>query len=348
MIDGKVRLGIVGAGAWVVAAHLPVLESRRSEIEYVGVSRRSADLLEQIRAEWGFAMASTDYRELIAQGLDACIVASPAGLHHEHAKAALEAGAHVVVEKPFTITPDEAWDLAHTARRVGRELFVAFGWNFGPFAQAVRQALAAHPIGRVEQAILTQSSGVRRYLLGQGTYGESEQLTTRGETWANPDLSGGGYGPGQLSHGLGLLFLLSGLRPQEVFAFMGGGHDGVEFHDAISVRFEDGAVGTCAGAATSAGQLAGHHVTLKLVGDRGQLYGEIPSGRITLDSDGETTQLEAPDHYGFQGPPNALLDTAQGKAVDNPASGEIGALTVEVLDAARRSAESGKAVQIER
>ena len=54
---------------------------------------------------------------MLAADVDLCVVASPTGLHHEHAKAAMEAGAHVLVEKPFTVTAADALDLVDTAAR---------------------------------------------------------------------------------------------------------------------------------------------------------------------------------------------------------------------------------------
>ena len=66
--------------------------------------RRGETELQRVRERFDFPIASEDYREVLAADVDLCVVASPTGLHHEHAKAATEAGAHVLVEKPFTVT----------------------------------------------------------------------------------------------------------------------------------------------------------------------------------------------------------------------------------------------------
>ncbi len=133
----KLRVGVIGAGSWAVASHLPNLARRREDVEFVAVSRLGRPLLEKIRDRYGFAVASEDYRDVLSAGIDLCIVSSPSGLHHEHARAALEAGAHVLVEKPVTIDPRHAWDLVQTAERVRRHVVVSFGWNYFPM---VRQA----------------------------------------------------------------------------------------------------------------------------------------------------------------------------------------------------------------
>ena len=88
----KLRLGAIWAGSWAVASHLPNFARRRDEVEFVAVSRKGPELLEKIKHDWGFEVASEDYHDVIDAGIDICLVSSPTALHHEHAKAALEAG----------------------------------------------------------------------------------------------------------------------------------------------------------------------------------------------------------------------------------------------------------------
>ena len=80
----KIRVSVIGAGSWAVAAHLPALASR-DDVELVGVCRSNTDAAARIRDKFGFACASTDYRDVLSPGVDAVIVASPSSLHHEHA-----------------------------------------------------------------------------------------------------------------------------------------------------------------------------------------------------------------------------------------------------------------------
>jgi predicted dehydrogenase len=85
----KVRVGVIGAGSWALASHLPNL-ARHNDVEFVGVSRKGPEILQKIKEQYGFKVASEDYRDILAEGIDVCIVGSPSGLHHEHSKAALE------------------------------------------------------------------------------------------------------------------------------------------------------------------------------------------------------------------------------------------------------------------
>lgn len=165
----KLRLGVIGAGSWAVSSHLPNLARRAEDVEFVAVCRRGHDLLDKIRTEFSFAIASEDYHDVIDAGIDLCVVASPPALHHEHTKAALEAGAHVLVEKPVTIDPRQAWDLVETAARVKRHVVVAFGWNYKAMARRAKRLLDEDGgIGQIEHVMIHMSSDCRELLTNTG------------------------------------------------------------------------------------------------------------------------------------------------------------------------------------
>ncbi len=137
----KLRLGVIGAGSWAVASHLPNLERHADAVEFAAVSRLGREPLERIRKRFGFQIASEDYHDVINAGIDICVVSSPSGFHYEHAKAALEAGAHVLVEKPVTIDPKQAWDLVELAKRLKRHVVVSFGWNYKPMVREAKRLM---------------------------------------------------------------------------------------------------------------------------------------------------------------------------------------------------------------
>jgi predicted dehydrogenase len=113
----KVRVGVIGAGAWAVTTHLPVIVADPN-VELVVVNRRNGDLARSIAARFGAQHATDDWQEAIAMGLDAVVVASPPNVHREQVLAAIASGAHVLCEKPLAITAVDAWamtDAAHEA-----------------------------------------------------------------------------------------------------------------------------------------------------------------------------------------------------------------------------------------
>jgi predicted dehydrogenase len=344
----KLRLGVIGAGSWAVSSHLPNFARRREDVELVAVARKGPEMLEKIRADFGFARASEDYRDVLDAGVDICLIASPTGLHHEHAKAAMEAGAHVLVEKPFTIAPADAWDLVETAERLGRHVVVAFGWNYKPMVRDLKRAVAERGIGDVEQLAIQMASVTRELLSNTGAYPDAAPETIPEQrTWTDPAVSGGGYGQAQLSHALGLALWLTGLRGEAAFALMSAPLDApVELHDAIALRYRGGAIGTLAGGSCHLGAGGNtHQLEVRAIGSEGQLQVDVEREIAWLwRPDGEY-RPELPTGagaYDCDGPPDTLIDLALGKDVENQSPAELAARTVEVLDAAYRSARSGQ------
>jgi predicted dehydrogenase len=352
----KLRLGVIGAGSWAVMSHLPNFAKRRDELQFVAVSRKGPEMLAKIRDDWGFEFSSEDYRDVIDAGIDICLVASPTGLHHEHAMAALEAGAHVLVEKPMTIDPALAWDLVDAADRLGRHLLVSFGWNYRPIVRKAKELMARQGVGEIEQLMLHMASATRELLLNTGSYPQASPDTVPEQsTWTDPRLSGGGYGQAQLSHALGLTYwLCTALEPVELFAFMSAPHGApVELHDAVAMRFANGAVGTMDGGSThlNAGSNK-HQVELRVIGSEGQFQIDLHRDALWLfrapDRDFRP-ELEADAGlYDCDGPPNTLVDLALGCPVENCSPGWLGARTVETLEACYRSAASGAVAKVDR
>src|SRR5215471_12907868 len=101
------RIGIVGAGFWAAYFYLPFLHAH-PDVELVGAVRRDRDALEALRREYQLDVVSDSLDALLDAGCDGVIVASPHSLHREHAVAAMEAGAHVLVEKPMTVSLADA------------------------------------------------------------------------------------------------------------------------------------------------------------------------------------------------------------------------------------------------
>lgn len=350
----KPRLGLIGAGSWAIASHLPNLRERADEIEFVGVARKGTEHLERIQREYGFEVASEDYRDVLAAGVDLVVVASPSGFHHEHAKAALQAGAHVLVEKPVTIDPAEAWDLVDLAASHDRELVVAFGWNHRPMVVEAKRLMAEQGIGEIEQVTIHMASVTRELLSDTGSYPDADPVAVpESLTWVDPRLSGGGYGQAQLSHALGLTLWLTGLRGQEVFALMSAPLDApVELHDAISIRFDNGAIASMSGGSCHAGANGNkHQLDMRAIGSEGQFHIDLEREIVWLwRRDGVEVRLDlqpGDGAYDCAGPIHTLVDLALGKDAPNHSPGELGARTVELLNAAYRSASTGRLAAVD-
>lgn len=344
---GRVRVGVIGAGSWTISSHLPNL-LRHPDVELVAVSRKGPDLLAWVKDEFGFAVASEDYRDVLDADVDVCVVGSPSALHFEHARAALESGAHVMCEKPFTVDPGDAWELVATAERVHRHLVVAFGWNYQQVAQAAQAFMADGGIGELEQMSVTMSSVTRELLSNTGAYpGASDHAVPESRTWTDPSVSGGGYGQAQLSHALGLALWLTGARIDSGIALMSAPMDApVELHDAMTMRFDNGAIGVLSGGSSHLGASRySHALEIRAIGSEGQIMVDTEREAAWHYRDGRERAAELPAGSGRQdcvGPIDAIVAAGRGEPFENASPGELGARTVEVLDIAYRSARSGR------
>lgn len=348
LTEKKLRLGVIGAGSWALASHLPNLARRRDEVEFVGVCSKSYDLLEKVKREYGFRVASDDYHDVINAGIDICVVSSPSAFHYEHARAALDVDAHVLIEKPVTIDPVQAWELDRVARVSNRHIVCSFGWNYLPMLRQAKSLMDDKGIGEIEQLNISMSSVTRELLANRGAYPDaSAEAAPEPGTWTNPILSGGGYGQAQLSHALGLALWLTGLRGKEVFALMESALDSpVELYDAAVVRYTNGAIGTLAGGAAHAGfDNNKHQLDIRAIGSEGHFFCDLQREAVWLYRPGEEDirlNVTSGDAlYNCDGPIHALVDLALGRTDKNYSPGELGARTVEILDAAYRSVSSG-------
>jgi predicted dehydrogenase len=341
------RLGVIGAGSWTLAAHLPALAAS-GDVEFAGVCRHGEDALARVKERFGFRVASQDYQDVLAAGADIAVIASPTSHHYEHAMAALEAGAHVLCEKPFTLTAAQAWSLVDAAERAGRHLLVSFGWNFAPMIARARDALGTEGIGTVEHMTVTMSSQTRELLADSGAYPDaSEDSLPEQATWTDPEKSGGGYGQAQLSHALALAFGLTGARARGAFALMAAPLGArVELHDAICLALADGGICSVGGASSYLGADGNkHHLAVEAVGSAGQFAVDVFRERVSVfrPGSGQRDLDVTPGEGAYDGSRAArrLVDLALGRTADNPAPGELGARTVEALELAYRSASSG-------
>lgn len=347
----KVRIGFIGAGWWATSNHMPMLAAR-DDVELSAVCRLGRAELETVRDRFNFRFATEDYRELLEQPLDGVVVASPHSLHYTHARAALERGLHVMVEKPMCLHAHEAWELVELARKQNRCLIVPYGWNYKPFVEEARRRIADGMIGPIEYVLCHMASPIRGLLDGtnvRDAVGDDGLFAPDARTWGDPLVAGGGYGHAQMTHSTGLLFFITPLRAANVYARMSAPGSRVEIYDALSVRFRDGALGTVSGAG-SVPPNSGFQVDIRVFGRDGMLLLDCERERLEVRRrDGECFALSiAPGEgaYTCDGPPNRFVELIQGRTLQNNSSGDVAARSVELLEAAYRSATSGKAEDV--
>src|SRR5262245_44551294 len=98
-----VRVGIVGTSSWADSMYLPAL-TQHPQAEVVAVCGRNRERAEAFAARWKIPAVYTDYRHMITDaGLEAIIVATTNDAHYPITMAALDAGLHILCEKPLAV-----------------------------------------------------------------------------------------------------------------------------------------------------------------------------------------------------------------------------------------------------
>jgi predicted dehydrogenase len=141
----QVRIGIIGLGKMGRMCIRCFGENHLAKV--VALCARRPEQVEAAAAEFG-ANGYTDHRKMLEQEkLDAVVIATPDNSHYDFAYAALEAGCHVLVEKPFTTNTAEADSLLRLARQKGCKIQVTFNHRWLSAYNQARASIAAGEIG---------------------------------------------------------------------------------------------------------------------------------------------------------------------------------------------------------
>lgn len=143
------RVAVIGVGS--MGVHHARIYSELPDVKLVAVADTDPQRAKAVAARYG-ARPYTDYRRMLEKERpDAVSVAVPTALHESVGLDALEAGAHVLIEKPIAATPEGARRLISRAHELGRQLMVGHVVRFNPAMQALKCKLEAGELGRVFQ-----------------------------------------------------------------------------------------------------------------------------------------------------------------------------------------------------
>ena len=143
------RVAFIGAG-WVGDHQMKHL-AKLGGVECAAVSDVGEATLARFREAHKPRHAFSDYRQMLREvkDLDAVSVCTPNGAHAEHTIAALEAGHHVLVEKPMAMNAREAQRMLDAAKAAGKQLIVGFQHRFEPRTKLIRDQIAAGAFGKI-------------------------------------------------------------------------------------------------------------------------------------------------------------------------------------------------------
>ncbi|MFK0338251.1 Gfo/Idh/MocA family protein [Agrobacterium sp. 16-172Ci] len=167
------RWGILGTG-WIAAKFTESVKAHTRQV-IAAVGSRSEETAKRFASEWGVENAYGSYEALVQSlDIDIIYVATPHGWHHEHVLLAINAGKHVLVEKPMALNHAQAAEMVTAARKKGVFFAEALWTYFLPKFDIVQQVLDAGVIGDI-----------------QSVYTEYGEYLPREHRIFNPKLAGG-------------------------------------------------------------------------------------------------------------------------------------------------------------
>lgn len=333
-----IRMGLIGCGG-NMRAHIRRLVTI-PEVQIVGIVEPNGENVRLAREQFpGLAEVPVydDHRTLLAElKPDAVEISTPHTLHFQQIMDALDAGCHVLCEKPMTCTSEEAHAVVEKARAAGKVMMVSYQRHQQALYRWMRQFIAEGNLGTLQFVTAQQ-------------YQSWYEGRVAGKGWRHlAHLSGGGQLNDSGSHMVDILLHVTGLKPGVVSALQQNLGLEVDVNMGINVQFEGGALGNIAivGQAPGIGGRVYEDVTI--TGDKAGLYYRTmgtPDGKpvLQLRRRGNTEpEPELPDLPAEGDPDHAFVDVILGRA-ENEAPAECGLRTIQLSEAAWKSAAGGGA-----
>lgn len=344
----QVGLAVVGSGSW--SGFYVTAAQRHKRADTVAVCNPNLPSAQRLAARHGVARAVGDYDELLASDdVHAVAIVTPNDSHAALAIAALEAGKHVLCEKPMALSTAEAQAMQDAAAASGLTTGINFTWRHPAAARYAQDLVAAGDIGRIYHVYGCFLQGWLRNVNTPLVWRLRKEKTGTGTL--------GDIG----SHILDLAEWVTGQHIRSVVADLEtfvherplpeGGTGRVDVDDAVSVlaRFEDGAMGTFTSSRYVPGQ--GMDQRLEVYGDKGALimdFNDQQNIRVSVGRLAKESQMvEVPVPPRFATTPERYLGQNVTHFIDAIVAGQPmspsfadGLHNQALLDAVVASAES--------
>ena len=355
----KIRTAIIGCGK-VSDLHAAALK-HLPEAEFVAIYSRSAEKAKQYGEKYGVEGFCDIGKMVATAGVEAAIICTPHPAHRDAAVAAIEAGAHVLVEKPLAATLKDCDDILNAAKQAGVKVGTVCQRRFYAPSQRMRRAIDSGKIGRPALGTVL--------MLGWRDRKYYESDAWRGK-WRS---EGGGVLVNQAPHQLDLLQWFMGPIDELFGVWSNINHPYIEVEDtAVAViRFRSGALGNIV---VSNAQKPGIYGKVHVHGDNGASVGvqtdggamfiagmssvteppindlwTVPGEAAMLaqwqkeDSDLFNSHEDSMEYYFRQQIADFLGAVAEGR--EPLVTGEDGRKTVEIFTSIYRSQKSGKPIK---
>jgi predicted dehydrogenase len=345
----KIRVGVIGLG--IGRHHIRGFQSHPAA-EVVAIADLDDARLNEVGAQYSVGKRYPSGEEMLAvEELDVVSVATPNKFHKPLTVAGLEAGCHVLCEKPMAMSADEGREMLAAAKKAGKRLMIDFSYRFSEQSQALKAQVDSGILGEVyfARTLWHRRRGLPRF---GGWFGQKA-------------LSGGGPLIDLGVHRLDLALWLMGY-PKPIWV-LGSTYSpiatalaeeqnvdyDVEDLAVALIKFENGA--TLEIEASWAAHVKEHEwMETRLFGTKGGLVQRNKNetyefeAEIYVDQHGRQYDLCLHPPRGRPAESNAMYHLVESIVTDTPhiATGEEGLLVMEILDAIYASAEQGAPVRI--
>ncbi|TLS38853.1 Gfo/Idh/MocA family protein [Pseudalkalibacillus caeni] len=197
----KLRMGIIGAGGIAQSRHIPAYQQLKDRVEITAVSDTNQEKAQQVAELNNIKHVVEDYKDMF-ELVDAVTICTPNKFHAEITVDALNAGVHVLCEKPMAMTVAECEAMLDASKKSGKLLSIAYHYRFMKESQAAKKVILQDEIG---MPIVARVQALRRRKVpGWGVF-------------TNKELQGGGSLIDYGCHFIDLaLWLMGNLKPIEV------------------------------------------------------------------------------------------------------------------------------------
>jgi predicted dehydrogenase len=347
-MNQKVQLAILGAGR-IAQVHMQGYQRIRNKVEVCAVVDPRPEIATRKAAEWSVGANFQTLDELLKrQPCDAIDICVPHHLHLDCARKACLAGKHVLLEKPIARTLAEADQIMQAATQSGVNLMIAHNHVFNPLIQKAKRILDAGLIGK---AHLVKAQSLGWFFFSENDFRQSEE-----ETGGGVFIDTGAHFVYILRHLFGEVEAVTALQNNSLRHEMQGEDTAI-----VVLRFKSGCLGeiTASYAARIPGWQTGFPTGwdqgFLILGETGALRFSLTEDKLWIYSEADSfpsefrgwTAISVPHAYAdsFNLELEHFIDSITEQSAPK-VPGSEGRKTLEIIDAAYRSAQTGRVVTL--
>lgn len=320
-MEGKIKIGIIGVGGISFGHIRRFMESPDSEVvALVDIDPKRLQVAKEKVPELAQVPTYSDYKTMLAVGgLDAVEISTPHTLHFDQIMDSLDAGLHVLTEKPMVCCTAHAKAMIEKAKQTDKVVMISYQRHFQSQYRYVKQMVESGTLGEVTYISALQCQNWKRGVAN---------------TWRHiPEFSGGGQLNDSGSHLLDIILWTSGLTAKSVHAFIDNCQTPVDINSALSMQFTNGAQGTI----SVIGDAPCWYEDFTIWGTKGVVF--YRNGKLLYSN--ENGEVSEPNDLPEDGNVDqGFLDVILGRD-KNWVPAELGMRVIQLTEAAWKSAEIG-------